>query len=569
MNCKKCNAFVPDDSSFCPECGEKVEVVWTAPSEPEAQVFCPNCGSAMSATDGFCENCGTKVEAAPEKPAKKLNISPKLLKIGIAAVAVLLVLAIVLGICAGGAESSIVLFYQDDSLMSVDLPSGKPIEITDEGDKISDSMGIYADEDGNRLFYIEDGELVYRPIGKKNSEATKIAKDVTEFKITANGKKVFYTKNSNLYVHNLKDSTKIASDVDSFYIAPDGKTVAYVVVKTTDDGVERTMYRKTGSNLEKAEAKKIASDVYYVFWCDEKLDTVYFVTRSEDSISIYSQTGKKDKVKITSDSSLIGSIYDDGSFYYVETEEDDDGNIERTLYFYDGKKSSKLTSDYTDDVDYAYDEAVLLFSYIEEGEDDEEDEITYYVATGTTLASLSGEDVSSVRISDDGKNLLILKDYEDGEGTLYEAKISGKKIGEPKKVSDDVSSTYGYLGNGKHYYYTDVKDGEGTLYVNGKKILDDVSTSNRYYNEEDGRLYFFTDVKNSEGTLYFTTGSKATKVADDVYTDLEFSADGQALYMQDYKNGEGTLYVIKGSKGKKIAEDASDVAAIICVDRAY
>lgn len=556
MNCKKCNAFVPDDSAFCPECGEKVEVVWSAPEEPAAQVFCPQCGAGMAATDEFCANCGYKAEA-PAPETKKPAIPAKYLKLGIAAVAVVLVLAIIIGIFAGGSKPSTVLFVQDGALMSVDLPSGKPIEVTDETDKIEGTL--YADESYSRIFYVVDGELVYRPVGKKNSEATKIAKEVTTFKITADGKKVFYIKNGDLFVSNLKEGTKIAKDVSEFYIAPNGKTVVYGV-RGDDD---YTLYRKTGSNLEKADAKKIATGKIDVEWFDEDLNTIIF--SSEDTL--YSQTGTKDKVKIASDADVVSRIYDNGSFYYTKDEENDD-EVERTLYFYDGKKSTKLTSDYSYSVESVVDKVGLLFAYVDTEGD--EPETNYYVATKTTLASVSGEDVADITINYDGTKLLILKDFEDGEGTLYEAKVSGKKIGEPKKIAEDVSDRFNYLANNKVYYYTDVKDNAGTLYIDGKKIAEDVSTSYRSFNKEEGRLYFFTDVKNGEGTLYFTTGGKPTKIADDVAVGLGFAPDGQTMFATDVSSkGRVTLNVVKGSKGVKIAEDVTRIIDVNIVDSAY
>ncbi len=574
MNCKKCNAFVPDDSAFCPECGEKVEVVWTAPSEPEAQVFCPNCGAAMAAADGFCENCGYKVEAPA--PAKKKGLNPKLLKLGIAAVAVIAIIIIAVAIFGGSKMPSQILYMKDDALTSLKLPSGKPVELTDE----DISSTIQMTEDGKRIFMVEDGELVYRTVGKKDGEATKIAKDVSTFKITPDGKKVFYTKDSKLYVSNLKDSTKIASDVSSFWIAPNGKTVVYVERKSTDDGAKITLYRKTGSNLEKAEAKKIDSDVTDLAWYDEDLNTIYFYS-GED---LYSQTGKKDKVKIASDAAITGPVYDDGSFYYSEVNEKDEDEEEdsysyyqeMTLYFYNGKKSVKVVEEYHDWSTYSSEEPGMVIFTAEYNEEDSKMEYTYSVVNGDKVAPITIDDVYHVCISRDASKVLILADVDEksNEGTLYEAKVSGKKLGTAKKLATEISGSFGYLRSGDYYYYTDMNDEgtEGTLNINGKKVLEDVYLNSRRSNssdEDDDRVFLFTDVDGNEGTLYVINGTKATKIATDVYTSLGFSYDGQVLVATDYDDGEFTLNLLNGKKLKKLDTEVTSYASFYVVTEAH
>jgi len=48
--CIKCNHEISKGAKFCPECGEKQEVV------------CNNCGAKLSPGTKFCSECGTKVE---------------------------------------------------------------------------------------------------------------------------------------------------------------------------------------------------------------------------------------------------------------------------------------------------------------------------------------------------------------------------------------------------------------------------------------------------------------------------------------------------------------------------
>lgn len=61
MKCNKCENIVPDDSSFCPFCGEKIE-----------SNKCTQCGNTLPEDSLFCPFCGQKVESvAPAKTELK------------------------------------------------------------------------------------------------------------------------------------------------------------------------------------------------------------------------------------------------------------------------------------------------------------------------------------------------------------------------------------------------------------------------------------------------------------------------------------------------------------------
>lgn len=65
MNCINCKAELPDNSKFCPMCGQK---------QPDNSFkFCTNCGTKLAGSAKFCFSCGTPTApaagAAPAKPA--------------------------------------------------------------------------------------------------------------------------------------------------------------------------------------------------------------------------------------------------------------------------------------------------------------------------------------------------------------------------------------------------------------------------------------------------------------------------------------------------------------------
>ena len=60
MRCSNCDAAIPEEEQFCPQCGVPVGVV----------AKCPHCGAAMLPGEQFCGECGQKVpDQAPSPKA--------------------------------------------------------------------------------------------------------------------------------------------------------------------------------------------------------------------------------------------------------------------------------------------------------------------------------------------------------------------------------------------------------------------------------------------------------------------------------------------------------------------
>lgn len=95
MRCNNCNNDIPDDSVFCPYCGQKADKIKRCSvcgyELKEDFAFCPVCGNKVDSVKhcpkcgleiqdgyGFCAACGTRVDetqAQSKKPAKKAKKS--------------------------------------------------------------------------------------------------------------------------------------------------------------------------------------------------------------------------------------------------------------------------------------------------------------------------------------------------------------------------------------------------------------------------------------------------------------------------------------------------------------
>lgn len=86
--CPQCGKELPEGKNFCPACGHAYE-------EPAAANICANCGAEIPNDDAFCAVCGAKRGApaaqSPATPAKKRNLLPILIGIGVAVIAAVVI----------------------------------------------------------------------------------------------------------------------------------------------------------------------------------------------------------------------------------------------------------------------------------------------------------------------------------------------------------------------------------------------------------------------------------------------------------------------------------------------
>ena len=587
MNCSNCNAWLPDDASFCGECGHKVEPM---PEAPVEQSFCPECGAPLLPDDMFCGNCGTKnsaygqpaVDDAAQGGKKKgFKVPVKALVIGVAAVAVIAVVLLVTSLFSGGTDSYTV-YIKDRELFAAELPKAKdPMQLTDrlvdmddvDNEELAEAWldtYITLSKDGKKMFYpdkIDDdgATLYYRDITNSKKEPVKIDSSLEGYyTVNENGNLVTYIKNDNLYQHNLSEKTKIAGDVREYRVSKDGKNLLYVKDYTAEEGGD--LYLKKGNG----DAEKITSGVTSLVYANDDLSLVMY--RKEDSL--YHVHNGKEPEKIASDVYSVYAVYDSGACYYSKQEEAEitywsvvnndigsDGeyykdwleadvmdNPLKTLYYFDGKESVMITETMIYSEGYTEGDAAELFTYSAleseelptvklsetyygQGSGDIysmfwagiNGETVYYAATGAKTVELEQEDIRDVVVTQDG-TVWVKTDYD--------------------------SEDYTYS-----LYKVTVSDGK----IKSSDMLDDEVYLMRTVSDSD--ILYWKDVNdNDEGELYLN----GTKVGDDShYHWATFDEDtGCVYYMVDYDDDkmEGTLVCWDGKKNVTIADDVHDCA---------
>lgn len=464
--------------------------------------------------------------------------------------------------------------------------------------KIDSNVEEYAVNDAaTAVTYLKDGNLYQYNMKKDDKE--KLASNVYAFYVSDDGKSVIYRDDEGT-VYSLtvgKDKEKLASEVDRLWVAKDLKTIHYMK--------EGTLYEQVVGK----EKEKIASDLYSVL---RILSTgeIYYINKNEDGgkLSDYIYDDMKDADAAMTEPEYP-SAWDDASTeaynkawdaYSAKMNRDwlreqlEDWQMYSTSYelcYFDGKDKTVLSDAFTyynGAYDYAVDAPVFAFTaynnadfdkiklseadYAWELEDMVEEALSasakLYVANGKNVAEIAAENVEDVTLTDDGKTVYILADYdyERNEFTLYSAEVTKNGAKDPKKLDSEV---YGYgkriTDKGEIIYFKDVKDYKGTMYLGGKKVDDDVDIYSLIFHEDSGKMAYTCDWNDSKGygTLKVYNGKKAEKVAEDVHS-FAFAPDGNLMYLVDYsmKNSRGDLYLMKGNKATKIDEDVTAILKI-------
>ena len=616
ITCPNCGKELEDGSRFCDDCGTQVFET----------IFCPDCGEQTSTEFPFCPQCGAALreKTVEKKSSFSLNdlMKNKAAFFGVLGVVAVVAVVFIVSLAAGGgskggSKANYTLYIKDGEIYYTNF-SKDPLEITSRFNNkksvsnsgmssLADNVGPYVVlcSDGKTIFYPDRWDsstfsLYYRNIAKTSEEPTRVDTNISSYYVTDKGDQVFYLKESTLYQNDLKGKNRIASNVCNFAISADGKKVLY---RDNDSN----LYIWSGAN----EKKKIASDVNSVSKYNDDLSVIYYIKDG----SLY-KSEKGENRKIASDIDALLRVYDSGEVYYIKMGEEEiklmdyvvddrpdaaDTIRDRlesmtihhtvyTLYYYDGSRSTKVSDSLVNSFEYfsaaecavlavpTYDQSEIGKIRLSEADSvyDVQDKVysalysssVYSLVVGGHAASFEQDEIYSFTISDDGSTVVYIDDVSSDYscGDLYQITIKGDKAGKPLLYDTDVStSTCGFLSNGSLFYFKDVKNSKGDLYV-GKACVDyEVYCYGISYYEDIKTLFYYVDYSSdrSNGILKMYKGGSSTRIADDVRDFVVVNGD-DVLYLYDFstRSYTGTMYLYNGRESKKIDDDVSGIIRI-------
>ena len=401
--CPNCHAPVADGCRFCGACGAPIPQEPVAPTKvpaPDdakpAPTTCPNCGKTLPSGARFCQSCGAPIAAQAEPAAAQTEPAaaqaepaaaqaepiaawteaptartrdaaasakntiaakvkaagsrssaegtPKRKKptakiIGISAVAVVLVVAIILGITLipGKHASNTAIYLKDGNLCvlpnvkkNADLLTMQMVSDPDalQGDitglwdyqdstNACSGCGATLSKDGSKLFYISTDleteiRLCYIDLKAKNATPVRISGGVVlAFSVNESATLVtFMRADNNLYQYDMQSgkAEKIASDLEECFVASrDGSKIVY----TTENG----LYLYSGLGKTEKLSNDYCSQVYTP---DDALSTIYYV--DEDDTLFCNKTGKaEDSFKIANGVDTLYGLTENGVYYTTDS----------------------------------------------------------------------------------------------------------------------------------------------------------------------------------------------------------------------------------------------------------
>lgn len=592
-------------------------------------MLCPNCGSELTPGAKFCITCGATVEAAvpaaapvespvapvepvfeveqpavpaepaeaPKKEGVKIDVNAvkeqlvetlkpvtnflkpifakKIVRYGVlGGFALLIVLGIVFGLIFSG--NGYTLEKQITSVIQVD----DELEIVVNGKLTKSTIKLDYRRD-------EDGEPITNEEGKKEycSYSTRSSMDgkVTAVWVydTVYGDNAWYGYDcGTLYVINGKKVQKVAEDVTSYKISVSGKGVAYTTKNEKDEDDELTTYTLNLYNVGNKKTTKIskkAANSNYELAPNGK-SVAYYEGKVNDEggieYSLYYSNGKNSE-KITSKETTLMGLSNNGKYIYAirtdRNETDEGTEVVKSVYCFnkkgDGDKLGKIDNTYS----YYFNEAHTQVMFYNEGK-------TYIATKNKEAQRASSKELSMIApdnaayfgntypVSDLYNHMYVDTEVEtitknDTEINVYSYDVwMIKKNADKNQKLVNNASTYPRLDNSAEYlYYLDDSSDLYCAKVSHGESAGDKATKIAEevdnYQVSPDRKYVYFE---SDDTLYSVNGKKggkATTICNDDVSQYDVSAKGILYYIT-----EGELYASSnGKKGKKLLSDIQDV----------
>ena len=526
---------------------------------------CPVCFNQLSDTDTKCSVCGATVvhndnsketypirttskhsKAGPlEEALSKLPFtfdSKKLKKYSLI-LAIVFVFSFILTFFKPSNSINYLLYAKDDEIFFSTVSKNDPKKLTENYGKkyYNYDLGLYyrLSQNGKRVFYFDNGSnnLYYKNSSLKG-EPVFIASNVSLYDIDKSGKTVTYIRDGgNLYQHSVeKTSDPIDTDVISFITSEGENTLLYTKY---DNGV-LNLYRYNGKNSE-----KIVDYLSQLSYVSEDLKTIYYTKKGY----FFKQVIGKRPITIHKDIYNVIKVYDDGKAYFAVNNPDTHTS---DLYFYNGKKSELVFSGYGSYSDTATDKPVIAF-YATSGDGQK-----LYTAVGSKAAEVNGISSDNIYVDPTGKCVYYITDIDPVSftGTLYKAKISPKGLSSSKKIETNVYNGK-FVDGGKFLFIKNYNQNtySGEVYLNDKKIGDNISWAHMTYIEKKGSFVFFEYSSELYGNMIYYNGKRVKRIDENILlTNYSITTKGDVVYLKNYSEDflVGDMYIFNGSRSKEV-----------------
>jgi len=352
-----------------------------------------------------------------------------------------------------GNDKYIVALDEDDNIQIYNFKTTKKVE-----GGVSTILEISEDH----ILFEKDGILYIRSANPNKDDKNKISDSYNaNVLFSEDGKSVIYTDTDNkLHVYNVKNKEDniIDSDVTNYYCDLETCNKMYYV-KTGDT---RDIYYYNGK-----KGVLVEEDVYSVLERDASKEQIIYTKANGNSYDLYYQKGTKEADKVDSDVGIVKSakLYNNKVIYYIN------GDNKVKYAKISGSKISRRL-DLLENVSGYLTEYKDGYAVITDVDDNYNG--TLYILKGSKAKKIdTSVNSSKVVVSNDGKKIYYLKDYEIS-GTLYVA--TGTKT---KEIAKDVH-LFEYMNNDLIYYIRDYNSSKsrGDLYRytgKSKKIVENVS----------------------------------------------------------------------------------------------
>ncbi len=292
---------------------------------------------------------------------------------------------------------------------------------------------------------------------------------------------------------------------------------------------------------------------------------------------------------------LIAKEYRDEIRDYINNEENAISYNEYSLYYWNKGTETLVATDVSDTLSssslvsalvyqknnissietqklselHSNDEYYSIYDYIYDLQDkirasrNKSDDI--YVAIGNKeVTTIDCIDARNWSISDAGA-IYFLDNYKSdkGYGDFMSVVIKNGSIEKPVKIDDDVMGYQFGNENDNIFYYKDIKNYSGDVYLNNKLIASDVYINSIYNYKGTSKLLYIMDYsdRSQSGTLCLFD-KEVTKIADDVSFFVPIN-DKDIAYLADYRfnREKGDLMLYRGKK--KPTPIDTDVSALL------